>query len=131
MYGVQFNRSVFSIYLILSHSITCSCPEESKGKQCTLRHLSILHPERIALRYLHGKLSEEEIKAWHLSPCSDNEVNPFSNPKEKLCYDFQNHGYCKRNQEGKICRFRHLLHSHKDAIQDRKQFVTKKKKEVL
>lgn len=66
-------------------------------------------------------LSEEEAAIWHLSPCSDNEVNPFSNPKENLCYDFQNHSYCKRNREGKICRFRHLLSDHEDAIRDRKK----------
>lgn len=85
------------------------------------------HPERIALLYLHGKLSEEEAAVWHLSPCSKNEVNPFSSPQEKLCYDFQNHGFCKRNQEGKICRFRHLLQEHADAVRDRRRMSVRNK----
>lgn len=81
--------------------------------------------------YLNGRLSEEESTAWHLTPCSENEVNPFSNPQEKLCYDFQNHGFCKRNQDGKICRFRHLLQDHKDAIRDRKKMTNSRNKGKL
>ena len=110
---------------ILSIFVYYSCSNETKNRPCPLRHLARCHPERIALLYLHGRLSEEEIAVWHLSPCSSNEVNPFSTPKERLCFDFMNHSYCKRNREGKICRFRHLLQGHEDAVKDRKKMTNR------
>ena len=67
------------------------------------------HPERIALLYRYGQLTDYEANAWLLSPCVANDVNPFATPDEKICYDFVNTGLCKRTQEGKICRFRHSL----------------------
>ena len=69
------------------------------------------HPERIALLYRYGQLTDYEANAWLLSPCVANDVNPFATPAEKICYDFVNTGLCKRTQEGKICRFRHSLTS--------------------
>lgn len=96
-----------------------SCQHEQLGQQCHLRHLSECHPDRIALLYRYGRLTEFEADAWLLHPCEAMEVNPFANPKEKLCYDYLNGQVCKRNMEGKICRFRHCLPAHKDAVYDK------------
>ena len=95
------------------------CRAEDMGQNCPYRHCVYCHPERIALLFLHNQLSSLEADAWMLMPCSAEEVNPFSSPREKLCYDFLNTGVCKRNQEGKICRFRHCLPNHEEAVKDR------------
>ena len=100
----------------VSHS---RCRNEQMGRRCPLRHLVDCHPERIALLYRYGRMTEYEACAWMLYPCSDKEVNPFGNPHEKLCYDYLNTHVCKRNQEGNICRFRHCLPRHADALKDR------------
>ena len=86
------------------------CTQAEVGK-CPYRHLVDCHPERIALLYRYGQLTDYEANAWLLSPCVANDVNPFATPSEKICYDFVNTGLCKRTQEGKICRFRHSLTS--------------------
>lgn len=93
----------------VEYCLTGRCPLEAQGVQCRRRHLFWCHPECIALFFFHNRLSERDIAAWGLTRCPKNEMNPFSNPKEKLCFDFVNLGYCKRNREGKICRFRHLF----------------------
>ncbi len=85
------------------------CSLEAQGKRCYYRHLVFCHPERIALLYLHCRLSKEEVTLWNLTPCMEGDVNPFSKPNEKLCFDFENSSMCRRNQEGRICRFRHLV----------------------
>ena len=82
------------------------CTNEQIGR-CPFLHLADCHPERIALLYRYGQITEFEATAWLLSPCGPSDENPFSSPSEKICYDFVNTGICKRNQEGKICRFRH------------------------
>ena len=100
-------------------SFLCRCPNEKLGRHCPYRHLVECHPERVALLYQYGRLTEFEANAWLLCPCAAKEVNPFGSPHEKMCYDFLNTHVCKRNQEGKICRFRHCLPSHEDAVRDR------------
>ncbi|KAK8796807.1 hypothetical protein WA588_000933 [Blastocystis sp. NMH] len=105
--------------LCLDFNLTGRCRNEQMGRRCPLRHLVDCHPERIALLYRYGRMTEYEACAWMLYPCSDKEVNPFGNPHEKLCYDYLNTHVCKRNQEGKICRFRHCLPTHADALKDR------------
>ena len=87
--------------------MTHRCPNELCGRHCPYRHLVDSHPERVALLFRYGRLTEYEANAWALTPCASNEVNPFSSPSEKVCFDFVNTRICKRNLEGKICRFRH------------------------
>ena len=94
--------------LCLEYNLKGVCTQAEVGK-CPYRHLVDCHPERIALLYRYGQLTEYEASAWLLSPCVANDVNPFATPSEKICYDFVNTGTCKRTQEGKICRFRHSL----------------------
>ena len=65
------------------------------------------------------RLSEEEIRKYQLRPCEPFETNPFAPADAKICFDFLNHHVCSRNQDMKICRFRHLLPEHPDAIRDR------------
>lgn len=105
--------------LIVLIVLTGRCRTEEAGQNCPYRHCVYCHPERIALLFLRNQLSPLESDAWMLNPCSEEEVNPFSSPREKLCYDFLNTGVCKRNQEGKICRFRHCLPNHEEAVKDR------------
>lgn len=88
------------------------CPNEQVGK-CPYRHLADCHPERIALLYTCGQITEYEANAWLLSPCAPNDTNPFSSPSEKTCYDFVNTGVCKRTQKGQICRFHHYVSESK------------------
>lgn len=92
------------------------CPNELCGRHCPRRHLVDCHPERVALLYRYGRLSEYEANAWALTPCAANEMNPFSVATEKLCFDFVNTRVCKRNQEGKICRFRHCVNEGSSVL---------------
>ena len=113
-----FWKVCFPLFVILI-GFTGRCRAEDAGQNCPYRHCVYCHPERIALLFLHNQLTPLESGAWMLIPCSSKEVNPFSSPREKLCYDFLNTGVCKRNQEGKICRFRHCLPNHEEAVKDR------------
>lgn len=106
--------------------IEFSCSLEERGRQCHYRHLVFCHPERIALLYLHGRLSDEEAALWNLTPCEEGDVNPFSKPNEKLCFDFENSSLCKRNHEGKICRFRHLLRNYVSNNRDRRSNIERR-----
>lgn len=57
------------------------CSLEAQGKRCYYRHLVFCHPERIALLYLHCRLSKEEVTLWNLTPCMEGDVNPFLETK--------------------------------------------------
>lgn len=74
---------------------------------CPYRHLVDCHPERVAFLYRNRLLSQEEGEAWGLQPCEEGEESPFATERDKLCFDFANHGVCKRNRKGFVCRFRH------------------------
>ena len=116
---------LLSIFLMIR--IVCSydrCSAERDGKVCPYRHLLRCHPERIAYLYMHGLLSTNETILWNLSPfCREHEANPFALVGEKSCYDFTNSRNCKRNKEGKICRFRHLMKCH---LEERTNRITGK-----
>ena len=71
-------------------------------------------------------LSKEEIKQYKLRECDENEVNPFAPRGANICLDFLNKKMCSRTNEKRICRFRHLLHNHPDAIADRNRNGKKK-----
>ena len=70
--------------------------------------------------------SKEEIKQYKLRECDENEVNPFAPRGAKICFDFLNKKMCSRTNAKRICRFRHLLHNHPDAIADRNRNGKKK-----
>ena len=89
------------------------------GSVCRYRHLIASHPDAIADRFQSGLLSEEEIKQYQLRTCDENETNPFAPIDAPICFEFLNHGFCSRTAAMKICRYRHLLPSHPDAIADR------------
>ena len=77
--------------------------------RCRCRHLTDCHPERIALLYRYGQITSFEANAWQLTPGDEKDVNPFSRPSGKVCFDFENNGICRKNQEGKICRLHHYV----------------------
>ena len=89
------------------------------GRVCRFRHLVPYHPEAIADRFRSGLLSKEDIEKYRLRECEPYETNPFAPKDAKICFEFLNRHVCSRNQDMKICRFRHLLPEHPDAIQDR------------
>lgn len=95
------------------------CQRMETGRICRFRHLVPNHPEAIADRYRSGLLSQEEILKYKLRECDPYETNPFAPRDAKICFEFLNRRICSRNQDMKICRFRHLLPEHPDAIQDR------------
>lgn len=103
----------------VSRGLENRCQRMESGKVCRFRHLVPLHPDAIADRFKSGLLSEEEIRKYQLRPCEPFETNPFAPADAKICFDFLNHHVCSRNQDMKICRFRHLLPEHPDAIRDR------------
>lgn len=84
----------------------CRCPNDQLFR-CHNRHLLDCHPERIALLYRNGQITEFEATAWLLSPCGWSDVNPFASSSDQVCKEFVSTGVCNRNREGKICRFRH------------------------
>lgn len=95
------------------------CQRMDSGRICRFRHLVPNHPEAIADRFRSGFLSKEEIEKYKLRVCDPFETNPFAQKDAKICFEFLNRRVCSRNQEMKICRFKHLLPEHPDAIQDR------------
>ena len=90
-----------------------------QGGNCRYRHLSPNHPDAIADRFKSHLLSEEEIIKYGLRPCEEYETNPFAPKDAPICFDFLNRGVCGRTQEMKVCRYRHLLPEHPEAIKDR------------
>lgn len=95
------------------------CQRMADGEVCRYRHLIASHPDAIADRYCSGILPKEEIVKYQLRPCEQFERNPFAPVNAPICFEFVNHGFCSRNAAMKICRYRHLLPSHPDAIADR------------
>lgn len=51
--------------------------------------------------------------------CNSVEHNPNASINARLCYDFLNTGVCKRESSTGICKFRHVLHDHIDAVIDK------------
>ena len=86
---------------------------------CRFRHLDSSHPDAIADRFKNGLLSDEEIEKYKLRPCPPGEVNPFAPENARICFEYLNKKVCKRTSNMKICRYRHLLPSHPEAIADR------------
>lgn len=99
--------------------VTGRCQRMENGRVCRFRHLVPYHPEAIADRFRSGLLSKEDIEKYRLRECEPYETNPFAPKDAKICFEFLNRHVCSRNQDMKICRFRHLLPEHPDAIQDR------------
>ena len=96
-----------------------SCKRQLAGNVCHSRHLDRDHPDVIANLYFNNLLTEDQIQEYQLRPCDDNECNPFAPRDSKICFDFLNKKICTRNAMMKICRYRHLLPNHPDAIADR------------
>ena len=51
--------------------------------------------------------------------CNSVEHNPNASINARLCYDFLNTGVCKRESSAGICKFRHVLQDHIDAVIDK------------
>ena len=99
--------------------VICRCHRMLQGGNCRYRHLSSNHPDAIADRFKSHLLSDEEIARYGLRPCEEFETNPFAPKDAPICFDFLNRGVCGRTQEMKVCRYRHLLPNHPEAIKDR------------
>lgn len=95
------------------------CKRQEAGKVCHFRHLDSNHPDVIANRFFNHLLTEEEIEEYQLHPCEEHECNPFAPKNSKICFDYLNKRICSRNSMMKICRYRHLLPSHPEAIADK------------
>ena len=102
--------------------VTCRCSRMSVGGVCRYRHLSPQHPDAIADRYNSGLLSEQDIQQYKLRPCEEFETNPFAPKDAPICFSYLNRGVCSRTHEMRICRYRHLLPEHPDAIRDRLKY---------
>lgn len=102
------------------------CQRMEQGRVCRYRHLVASHPDAIADRYRSGLLTDQEIEQYRLRPCEEFEVNPFAPRDAPICFDFLNRGVCRRTENMKICRYRHLLPNHPDAIADRQRSVLKR-----
>lgn len=105
--------------LCFEYMNTGKCHRMIQGGNCRYRHLSPNHPDAIADRFKSHLLSDEEIVKYNLRPCEEFETNPFAPRDAPICFDFLNRGICGRTQEMKICRYRHLLPEHPEAIKDR------------
>jgi len=118
------------------------CSRENRGLSCAYRHLLPTHPENIADKLQSGKITDEEaeelrrranavvpgqvtqgaggginVDSMGLRP---HEANPHAAADAKICFDFLNRGgQCSRAMRGMVCRFRHLLPSHPEAIADK------------
>ena len=99
--------------------LNCRCERQQNGGICRFRHLDPNQPDAIADRFKNGFLSQEEIDKYKLRKCEPNEVNPFAPEGAKICFEFLNKKVCGRTSNMKICRYRHLLPSHPDAVADR------------
>lgn len=99
------------------------CKRQVAGNVCHFRHLDACHPDVIANRFFNNTLTEEEIFEFNLRPCEANECNPFAQKNAKICFDFLNKKVCSRNAAMRICRYRHLLPNHPDAIADRNRRI--------
>ena len=97
------------------------CERQRSGGICHFRHLDASHPEAIADRYKSGLLTPEEIEFHHLRPCDTLETNPFAPRDAKICFEYLNKHVCSRNVMMRVCRFRHLLPNHPDALADREK----------
>ena len=106
----------------LWNCVTCRCSRMSSGGVCRYRHLSPQHPDAIADRYNSGLLSEQDIQQYKLRPCEEFETNPFAPIDAPICFSYLNRGVCSRTHEMRICRYRHLLPEHPDAIRDRLKY---------
>lgn len=95
------------------------CKRQLSGGVCHFRHLDPNHPDVIANRYFNNMLSEREIQKYRLRPCEENECNPFAPKDARICFDYLNKRVCSRNATMRICRYRHLLPNHPEAIADR------------
>ena len=102
-----------------------SCARQQSGKVCRYRHLEPNHPDAIADRFNNNQLSNEEIIKYGLRKCEEDEVNPFAPLNANICFEFLNKKCCSRTRSMKICRYRHLLPNHPDAIADRQRFSRK------
>ena len=51
--------------------------------------------------------------------CSRRELNTHAPPNARLCYDFFNFGYCKREKMTGTCKYRHLASDHIITIMDK------------
>lgn len=102
------------------------CSRCRDGGKCKYRHLVPYHPDAIADRYQSGVLSVEDVEKYQLRPCEKFETNPFAPRNAPICFEYLNHGVCSRTASMKICRYRHLLPSHPDAIADRSRVLGKR-----
>lgn len=89
------------------------------------------HPDAIADRFKNNLLTKEEIEHYRLRECDDNEVNPFAPVNAKICFEFLNKKMCSRTAEMKICRYRHLLPSHPEAIADRQRIAKRRQHSLV
>lgn len=102
------------------------CERQRNGGVCRFRHLDPNHPDAIADRFRNGLCTKEEIEKYHLRKCDPYEVNPFAPYGANICFEFLNKKTCSRNNAMKICRYRHLLPNHPDAIADRERNAKRK-----
>ena len=95
------------------HNKLPSFEEATEEDACLANCEAVLH---------HLLMISQSFSLSQLSPamlCTNNELNPFAQPTAKLCYDFLNFGYCKRENRTGSCKYRHLAPDHIDAVMDR------------
>ena len=95
------------------HNKLPSFEEATEEDACLANCEAVLH---------HLLMISQSFDLSQLSPamiCTNNELNPFAQPTAKLCYDFLNFGYCKRENRTGSCKYRHLAPDHIDAVMDR------------
>ena len=95
------------------HNKLPSFEEATEEDACLTNCEAVLH---------HLLMISQSFSLSQLSPamlCTNNELNPFAQPTAKLCYDFLNFGYCKRENRTGSCKYRHLAPDHIDAVMDR------------
>lgn len=95
------------------HNILPNFEEVTEEDACLANCESVLHHLlKISQSYDFSQVSPTMI-------CTNNELNPYAQPNAKLCYDFLNFGYCKRENRTGSCKYRHLAPDHIDAVMDR------------